>query len=260
MVELSLLAGGQKLAWSGTGAMTVSIPYKASAEEQGELDSLLVRSLTGTGALSAVVNSRYVATQEALMFRTPEFGTFAVAYAPLALTDIGNVSWAKQAASAMAARSIIPDGNSLLAADPVNRADFTASLVKVLELKAAAEAGAGFSDVQSNAAYSKELAAAKQLGIVTGYADNTFKPAGLLTRQEMMVIAARALKAAGIMAEGSGSAESYSDASLISAYAKDSVSALLKYGLVNGKNGKLAPGDTLTRAEAAVILYRIWKL
>ncbi|MFD2876156.1 S-layer homology domain-containing protein [Paenibacillus rhizoplanae] len=160
----------------------------------------------------------------------------------------------------MAARDILPGGNSFMPAAPMNRADFTASLVKVLELKAAAEAGAGFSDVQSNAAYSKELAAAKQLGIVTGYADNTFKPAGVITRQEMMVLAARALKAAGISAEGSGSIASYTDAGQISAYAKDSVSALLKYGVVNGKNNKLAPGDTLSRAEAAVILYRIWKL
>ncbi|MEK3876162.1 endo-1,4-beta-xylanase [Paenibacillus sp. FSL M7-0420] len=260
VVELSLLAGGQKVALSGSGAITVSISYKASAAELGSLESLLVRSLAGSGAWSAVVNSRYDAVKEALVFRTLDFGTFAVAYAPLAFTDIGNVSWAKQAASAMAARSIIPDGNSLFAADPVNRADFTASLVKVLELKAAAEAVAGFSDVQNNAAYSKELAAAKQLGIVTGYADNTFKPAGIITRQEMMVIAARALKAAGIIAEGSGSLASYTDAGHISAYAKDSVSALLKYGVVNGKNGKLAPGDTLSRAEAAVILYRIWKL
>ncbi|MFD1908698.1 S-layer homology domain-containing protein [Paenibacillus rhizoplanae] len=91
----------------------------------------------------------------------------------------------------------------------------------------------------------RELAAAKQLGIVTGYADNTFKPAGVITRQEMMVLAARALKAAGISAEGSGSIASYTDAGQISAYAKDSVSALLKYGVVNGKNNKLAPGDTL---------------
>lgn len=259
-VELSLLAGGQKLVWSSASKVTVSIPYKPSAEELDSLDSLLVHSLSGNGTPSAVVNSRYDAAQEALVFRTAELGTFAVAYAPLTFTDLGSLSWAKQAAAAMAARGIIPAGTSFTPAAPVNRADFTASLVKVLELKAAAEAGAGFSDVQSNAAYSKELAAAKQLGIVTGYADNTFKPAALISRQEMMVIAARTLKAAGIAAQGSVSAEVYSDAGQVSAFAKDSVSALLKYGVVNGKNGKLAPGDTLSRAEAAVILYRIWKL
>lgn len=260
VVELSLLAGGQKLSLTGTGKLTVAIPYQPSAEELENQESLLVRSLSGSGALSAVVNSRYDTAQEALVFQTSEFGTFAAAYAPLTSTDLGSLSWAKQAAAAMAARGILPAGDSFMPGAEVNRADFTASLVKVLELKAAAEAGAGFSDVLGSAAYSTELAAAKQLGIVTGYADNTFKPAAPISRQEMMVLAARALKAAGIEAQGNVSAEGYSDAGQVSAYARDSVSALLKYGVVNGKNGKLAPGDTLSRAEAAAILYRIWKL
>ncbi|WP_238654150.1 endo-1,4-beta-xylanase [Paenibacillus piscarius] len=259
-VELSLLAGGQKLSLPGTGKLTIAIPYQPSAEERGSLESLLVRSLSGSGSLSAVVNSRYDSAQEALVFRSAELGTFAVAYAPLTFTDLGSLSWAKPAAAAMAARGIIPAGNSFSPAAPMNRADFTASLVKVLELKTAAEAGAGFSDVQSSAAYSTELAAAKQLGIVTGYADNTFKPAASISRQEMMVLAVRGLKAAGIEPQGSVTAAVYTDAGQVSAYAKDGVSTLLKYGVVNGKNGKLAPGDTLSRAEAAVILYRIWKL
>ncbi|QUL56492.1 endo-1,4-beta-xylanase [Paenibacillus tritici] len=261
VMELSLWAAGQRIAWSNPGTpITVTIPYQPSVEEQGNLDSLVIRSLTGNASLTAVVNSRYDAAKGGFVFQTFGSGTFVAAYAPLSFTDLGNLSWAKQAVAAMDARDIIPGGNSFLPAAPMNRADFTASLVKVLELKAAAEAVAGFSDVQSNAVYSKELAAAKQLGIVTGYADNTFKPAGVITRQEMMVIAARALKAAGITGEGNGAIASYSDAGQISAYAKDSVSALLKYGVVNGKNNKLAPGDTLSRAEAVVILYRIWKL
>jgi endo-1,4-beta-xylanase len=142
----------------------------------------------------------------------------------------------------------------------MNRADFTAFLVRALELRGTGQASAGFSDVQSNAEYSRELAAAKQLGIVTGYEDNTFQPDSPISRQEMMVMAARALKAAGVEAHGSGTMGAYPDADQISAYAKDSMAALLRYGIVSGKDGKLAPEDTLTRAEAAVLLYRIWKL
>ncbi|WP_379145442.1 MULTISPECIES: S-layer homology domain-containing protein [unclassified Paenibacillus] len=43
-------------------------------------------------------------------------------------------------------------------------------------------------------------------------------------------------------------------------YARDSLADLVKFGIVSGKDGKLAPDDTLTRAEAAVIVYRIWNL
>ncbi|WP_445670673.1 S-layer homology domain-containing protein [Paenibacillus sp. FSL R7-0026] len=32
----------------------------------------------------------------------------------------------------------------------------------------------------------------------------------------------------------------------------------MRSGIVNGKGGKIAPTELLTRAEAAVILSRIW--
>jgi endo-1,4-beta-xylanase len=263
VVELSLLAGGQHIAWNNPDSLIkVSIPYRPAVEELGYSDSLVVRHLSGNGNMIPVVNSRYDAPNGSLDFRTPEFGIYAAAYAPLTFTDLGNLSWAEQAAAAMAARDVIPgtSGNSFSPAVSMNRAEFTAFLMRVLELRGTGQAGTGFSDVQNSAEYSSELAAAKQLGIVFGYADNIFKPDSPVSRQEMMVIAARALQAAGIEAHGNGTMEAYSDAGQISAYARDSLAALLKYGIVNGKDGKLAPGDTLTRAEAAVILYRIWKL
>ncbi|MBR2181259.1 MAG: S-layer homology domain-containing protein, partial [Oscillospiraceae bacterium] len=40
-------------------------------------------------------------------------------------------------------------------------------------------------------------------------------------------------------------------------YAQDAVKALISSGIVNGKNGKIAPTDYTTRAEVAVLLRRI---
>ena len=76
----------------------------------------------------------------------------------------------------------------------------------------------------------------------------------------MMVLTARALAASGQQIKASGTLNAYLDEASISSYAKDSVLLLVKFGVVNGKNDRIAPNDTLTRAEAAVILYRIWKL
>lgn len=174
----------------------------------------------------------------------------------------GNLSWAKQAVAAMAARDIVK-GTPKTSFSPetaMNRADFTVLLVRALELKGTDQDSAAFSDVQKDADYRNELAIAKQLGIVTGYEGNMFKPNSELSRQDMMVIAYRALAAAGKKASGSATLESYSDADRIADYARDSLAALVKFGIVSGKDGKLAPDDTLTRAEAAVIVYRIWNL
>ena len=50
---------------------------------------------------------------------------------------------------------------------------------------------------------------------------------------------------------------SYPDLPTVADYAKDAVSALIGAGLVNGKNGNIAPTDYTTRAEVAVLLKRI---
>jgi endo-1,4-beta-xylanase len=49
----------------------------------------------------------------------------------------------------------------------------------------------------------------------------------------------------------------YADFDDVADYAKEAVSALITAGLVNGKNGKIAPTDYTTRAEVAVLLGRI---
>ncbi|MBQ2743205.1 MAG: S-layer homology domain-containing protein, partial [Oscillospiraceae bacterium] len=49
----------------------------------------------------------------------------------------------------------------------------------------------------------------------------------------------------------------YPDFDTVAEYAKEAVTALISAGLVNGKNGKIAPTDYTTRAEVAVLIKRI---
>ncbi|MBQ7055099.1 MAG: S-layer homology domain-containing protein, partial [Oscillospiraceae bacterium] len=49
----------------------------------------------------------------------------------------------------------------------------------------------------------------------------------------------------------------YPDFDTVAPYAKEAVSALIGAGIVNGKNGKIAPTDYTTRAEVAVLIKRI---
>ena len=133
--------------------------------------------------------------------------------------------------------------------------------MRALELKGQSGTNtAAFSDVQPTAYYAQAVAIAKELGIASGFEDNTFKPGSSISRQDMMILTAKALKAAGKPSVGSGNLASYSDAASISTYAVDSVASLVESGIVNGKGGKIAPTESLTRAEAAVILSRIWNM
>ncbi|MEC0110268.1 endo-1,4-beta-xylanase [Paenibacillus taichungensis] len=263
VIDLSVKAGDRLLAWNNPAApVTVSVPYTPAAQELVNAHQIVIIYIDNQGHATAVPSGRYDAKSGSMVFKTTHFSTYAVAYVTKTFADVQNVLWAKQAVEAMAARDIIKgiSDDSFAPAASITRADFITLLVRALELKGPGTNTAAFSDVQPTAHYAEAVAIAKELGIASGFEDNTFKPGNSISRQDMMVLTAKALKAAGKQSAGNGNLDSYSDAASISAYAMDSVASLVGSGIVNGKDGKIAPADTLTRAEAAMVLYRIWEM
>ncbi|MDK8193793.1 endo-1,4-beta-xylanase [Paenibacillus sp. UMB7766-LJ446] len=263
VIDLSVKAGDRVLAWNNPAVpITVSIQYTPAAQELVNGHQIVILYIDKQGQATAVPSGRYDAKSGSMVFKTTHFSTYAVAYVTKSFADVQKVLWAKQAVEAMAARDIIKgisDGSFAPAAS-ITRADFITLLVRALELKGLGTNTAAFSDVQPSAHYARAVAIAKELGIASGFEDNTFKPDSSISRQDMMVLTAKALKAAGKQSAGSGSLAPYSDAANISTYAMDSVASLVGSGIVNGKDGKIAPAEPLTRAEAAVVLYRIWEM
>lgn len=262
IIDLSVKAGSSVINWNNPAApVTVSIPYTAAVPELANTDQIVILYIDSQGQATALPSGRYDAKTGSVVFSTTHFSTYAVAYAAQSFADMQNIQWAKQAVEAMAARGVIKgiSEDSFAPATSITRADFITLLVRALELKGSGT-NAAFSDVQPTAYYAQAVAIAKDLGIASGFEDNTFKPGSSITRQDMMVLTAKALKAAGKPSAGSGNLSPYSDVASISTYAKDSAALLVGSGIVNGKNNKIAPADSLTRAEAAVILYRIWKM
>ncbi|SFT22137.1 endo-1,4-beta-xylanase [Paenibacillus sp. BC26] len=263
VIDLNLAAGSNVLAWSNPAApVSVAIPYKPTAEELSNPDHIVIWYIDGKGIATQVPNARYDAASQTVVFQTTHFSTYAVGSVFKTFGDLAQVPWAKQAVDAMASHGIIKGtaANSFSPAASIKRADFIALLVRALELHGTGKEGTMFGDIEPSAYYYSELVIAKELGIATGFENNTFLPDSTISRQDMMVLTARALAAAGKPVGIGGSLDAYADAATISGYAQDSAAALVKAGIVNGKNGNLAPHASLTRAEAAVILYRIWNL
>ncbi|AHV98818.1 S-layer homology domain-containing protein [Paenibacillus sabinae] len=174
--------------------------------------------------------------------------------------DLANYGWAKKQIEALVSKGII-SGTGATTYSPgtnITRADFIMLLVKTLDLKA--DIKENFEDVKQGAYYYEAVGIAKQSGIATGSGDNRFNPKAEISRQDMMVLTERALRAAGKI-KGSASPEileTFKDKAQVSGYAANSVSVMIGEGLVTGANGLINPLGSTTRAEAAVILYRIY--
>ena len=197
-----------------------------------------------------IPNGRY--ENGKMTFYTDTFGKFTIEYNPKSFTDLGNHAWASEAITRLAARGII-NGITATTYGParnITRADFTTLIVRAFGFEGEV---ASFADVPANAYYAEPVGIAKTLGIVGGVNESDFAPTAEITRQDMMVIVARALDKAGYVLDASDS-PAFSDTSEVADYAKDAVQMLTASGIIAGSNGKINPKGKTTRAEVAVIL------
>jgi hypothetical protein len=171
------------------------------------------------------------------------------------------VEWARKAIEVMASKGITNgtgDGTTFSPNVNITRADFMVLLIKTLGLTA--EFTENFDDVKPGTYYYNAIGVAKKLGIAAGSGNNRFKPTESISRQDMMVLAARALeKYQGLeTADNSAALESFSDKKDIAEYAVNSFATLVESGLIEGSGNKLTPRSFTTRAEVAAFLYKIY--
>ena len=167
-------------------------------------------------------------------------------------------NWAKPYVEALAVRGIINGVSDNMFAPNANikRGDFVLMLTKVLGVDSSKDSG--FNDVKSSDYYSGAISAAKEYGLVKGISETEFGATANISRQDVMTIIARTLDLAGVELEGAD-LDKFNDAADISDYAKDGVAKLVGANIIAGNNGAINPKNSLTRAEAAKILYEVWK-
>jgi len=262
-IDLSVTIGGKPINWHNEDApVTISLDYTPAANELNDAEHIAVLYIEAYGKAAPVRNGRYNAESGKVEFTITHFSIYAVAFIKASFPDLGRYPWAKKQIEVLASRGII-NGVSKNAFNPggyVTRGDFMMLLVNTLELKADANDGR-FNDVNPGDYYDEELAIARALGIATGSGGNVFHPKSIITRQDMMVLTARALKAAGKLGTTEAADLSgFKDAAQVSSYAGESVSLMVNKGIIQGNQGNLNPRDAATRAEAAVMMYKVWAL
>lgn len=157
----------------------------------------------------------------------------------------------------------------------ITRAEFTKFVVTAVGLSGGKNGRSGrntgrsggeqeisFTDSGRIPDWAKEsVAAAVKAGIISGYADGTFKPDRLVSREEMAVMLVRALNLEAEAAKKDGAALSFADNYAVSSWARGAVAVAVEKGLVSGYgDNSFKPYKNASRAEAATMIIKFMDL
>ncbi len=173
--------------------------------------------------------------------------------------DLGKVVWAQEAIASLAAKGIVKglDANTFAPTKTVTRAEFVTMLVRALSPNVSG-ATSTFTDVKQGVWYTESIAIAVKAGYVQGTGNGKFEPGREITREEMAIMVANALKGQLQPIDKTAALSKFTDKSSISSYAQEAVAQLTHLGIVTGVDAtKFLPKGIANRAQAAVIIYRM---
>ncbi len=266
--RLLISGGGQTLEVSDFGGtyMLKSIVLDEDVQQRNYTAVLYdptARSFTYVPAVSARLSD---GRAESVM-RMPHNSIYAIMEAaPVQFADM-TAHWAKPEVAYMATKRIV-SGVSPTAYAPdraITRAEFTALLVRALGIRTEVEpAGDRFADVPTSAWYASVVEAGAKAGLVSGMSKARFAPEERITREQIAVMLtnARALAVGEATKAGQTMNElnKFDDAGLISSWARNAVAEAAAAGIIQGMGeDRLAPAESATRAQAAVMLARMMR-
>ena len=174
--------------------------------------------------------------------------------------DIEKVSWAWESINTLADNGVISgDGDgSFRPFDNITRAEVVKMLVTAFDLKND-KAECNFSDVTEESWYAPYVASLITLRLANGMGDGSFGATEKITRQDIAVLAYNIAVYLDIFEKENETTYNFTDINDVSAYAKNAVVCLAKNGIISGSEGAFSPKATATRAEAARIIYALWR-
>lgn len=185
-------------------------------------------------------------------------GSYVVAYKETVFRDIGG-HWERPVIAKLAAKGLI-NGTMTNKFQPnrqITRAEFASMLVRGLGLQNQAGVG-GFSDVEISEWYAEDIGIAYAKGLVAE-GEGLFRPTVPITRQEMAVMLANAMRYANPgVTFAPADLVSFPDWRRTAEETRDSIRTVVGAGILSGVDkGRFAPESYTTRAQAAVIVDRL---
>lgn len=168
--------------------------------------------------------------------------------------DVAGDAWYAEAVNALAALGALDGGDVFDPDAPLTRAELAAALWR-LSGRPAGEAA--FPDVTDADPWAEAAAWAGSAGIVAGLSDGTFAPERAVTRDQLAVMLWRWVRHTGAETPAGSGTGTYADWRQVGSWCAPAMSWAVDAGVLRGRSRNLlAPRDTVSRAEGAVMLYR----
>ena len=192
------------------------------------------------------------------------FAGVTTAFAAKEFKDVPSDNWAKTYVDFVVDKGYFAGATADLFKpdDNMTRGMFVAVIAKVEGLTLDNNIAVDFNDVQPGKYYAGAVKWATDNGIVSGYGNGKFGPNDAITREQICVMMDKYIQYhdANNKTKYLDRKESvdFKDAADVSSWAKASVEKCVSYGLIQGfPDGKFYPKRNATRAEVAVMIYRL---
>ena len=177
----------------------------------------------------------------------------------ISFTDVDqNFSWATEAIDALVKKGVLQgmDGKTFAPSAPVTKEQFSKMLVTALDIELIEGAECSYSDIKSDRWSVDYINTAKNYLFESD--SKKFNPEENYTRENCAYAVSKAL---GIstdknLLDKDVLKNNYDDVNAVTQAIKTQVAIIAERGIVKGAEGLLRPKGEVTRAEAAVILYR----
>ena len=184
--------------------------------------------------------------------------TYSVIWNPVEFSDMDS-HWAKAAANDLASRLVVSGiGNNTFDPDrAITRGEFAAIITKALGVYRTGVGTDEFSDVADTNIFYDAISIADEYGLITGYTDGTYAPNKKITREEAMVILAKAAEIVKLETSTGTAVSDFTDASQISDWASAYVETNITKGIIVGHEGLIRPQAAISRAEVVTAVERL---
>ena len=210
-----------------------------------------------------IIGGVYNESTKSISFLTHKLGKFIIEENKVEFKDLSHYNWAIESINAMAGKGIINGKtvNEFCPGDHITRAEFSALVSRILKYNEGSNEEIPFEDVPKDQWYYESILAAYMNGLLNGKSSAEFDPEGYITREEMSRIAGQILFKNKYKKQKLTELEIFSDDNHIASWARVEAATIVYHEIIKGDdNGRFNPKDNATRAETAVILYRLYEL